>query len=54
MERAMAVGAYLQPKGVSASRISTKGLGGERPIKSNDTEAGRAANRRIEFEFRKE
>jgi len=32
--------------------MSTKCFGGERPIKSNDTEAGRAANRRIEFQKR--
>ena len=52
MERALAVGNYLQAKGVSGSRISAKGLGGEQPIKPNDTEANRAANRRIEFQFR--
>jgi outer membrane protein OmpA-like peptidoglycan-associated protein len=54
MERALAVSTYLQSKGVSSSRITTKGLGGERPIKPNDTEAGRAGNRRIEFQFRTE
>jgi OmpA-OmpF porin, OOP family len=54
LDRAKWVSAYLQSKGVSAARIQTKGFGRERHIKSNDTEAGRAANRRIEFEFRKE
>jgi len=54
LERAKAVSAYLQAKGVSAARMQTRGFGGERPIKSNDDEAGRAANRRIEFEIRKE
>jgi OmpA-OmpF porin, OOP family len=53
VERAKAVSAYLQGKGVNAARMETKGFGGEHPIKSNDTEAGRAANRRIEFELRK-
>jgi OOP family OmpA-OmpF porin len=52
-ERAQAVRAYLQSKGVNPARMTTKGLGGERPIKPNDTEAGRAANRRIEFEAKK-
>jgi outer membrane protein OmpA-like peptidoglycan-associated protein len=53
-ERAQAVSTYLQSKGVSAKRISTRGFGGERPVKSNETEAGRAANRRIEFALRRE
>ena len=52
-ERAQAVRAYLQLKGVHPARMSIKGFGGERPIKPNDTEAGRAANRRIEFRFNK-
>jgi outer membrane protein OmpA-like peptidoglycan-associated protein len=54
LERAKAVSAYLQGKGVNADRMQATGFGGERPIKSNDTDAGRAANRRIEFEFKKE
>jgi OmpA-OmpF porin, OOP family len=53
-ERAQVVSAYLQSKGVSSDRISARGFGGERPIKSNETDAGRAANRRIEFELRRE
>jgi OmpA-OmpF porin, OOP family len=52
-ERAQAVKAYLQLKGVNPGRMTIKGFGGERPIKPNDTEAGRAANRRIEFQFNK-
>jgi OOP family OmpA-OmpF porin len=53
-ERAMAVSDYLQKKGVVAARMQAEGFGGERPIKPNDTEAGRADNRRIEFVLRKE
>jgi len=36
-------------RGVSTSRISVSGRGEHEPIASNDTEAGRAANRRVEI-----
>ena len=39
----------LVSKGVSSSRISTKGFGISQPKLSNDTEKGRAANRRVEL-----
>ena len=48
-DRAKSVKDYLVSKGVSASRISTKGFGITQPKLSNDTEKGRAANRRVEF-----
>ena len=48
-DRAKSVKDYLVSKGVSASRISTKGFGIANPKLSNDTERGRAANRRVEF-----
>lgn len=48
-ERAMAVRDYLAARGVSASRISVSGRGSHEPVASNDTEAGRAANRRVEI-----
>ncbi|HXW59909.1 MAG TPA: OmpA family protein, partial [Myxococcota bacterium] len=35
--------------GINASRVSSVGVGGERPIASNKTEEGRALNRRIEI-----
>jgi outer membrane protein OmpA-like peptidoglycan-associated protein len=44
---------YLQGKRVNVTRMHTTGIGGERLIKTNDTQTGRAANRRIEFELRK-
>ncbi len=50
--RARAVYRYLIKKGISASRLRAKGYGSKRPIASNDTKAGRAQNRRIEFTVR--
>jgi outer membrane protein OmpA-like peptidoglycan-associated protein len=34
---------------VAAARLTTAGLGAAKPIDSNDTPAGRAQNRRVEF-----
>ncbi len=48
-ERALAVKKYLEEHGVEASRLETKGFGSSQPLDSNDTEAGRAKNRRVEF-----
>src|SRR5690606_25552658 len=36
--------------GVSPQRLTSIGLGSSNPIASNDTEAGRAMNRRVEIE----
>lgn len=47
--RAKAVYDYLLSKGINAQRLSFKGYGESIPIDSNDTEAGRANNRRTEF-----
>lgn len=47
--RADAVAAYLAGQGVARSRLSARGYGPDRPRMSNATEAGQAANRRIEF-----
>jgi OmpA-OmpF porin, OOP family len=49
--RANAVVKYLIDKGVSASRLEAQGFGAEKPIASNDTDAGRATNRRVEFKI---
>lgn len=46
--RASAAARFLTSEGVAARRIQTQGLGETEPIQSNDTEAGRAANRRVE------
>jgi OmpA-OmpF porin, OOP family len=49
LDRANAIKATLVGDGVAANRISTQGFGQERPLASNDTEQGRAQNRRIEL-----
>ena len=47
--RAASVAAYLRSQGVRADRIIEVGMGELRPIASNDTEAGRQQNRRVEL-----
>lgn len=47
--RANAVVNYLSSLGVARSRMNARGLGENEPIATNDTEAGRAQNRRVEF-----
>ena len=49
--RARAVMNYLIEKGIEAERLSSKGYGAVKPIQSNDTEDGRAKNRRTEIEI---
>lgn len=49
--RAQAVINYLISKGISATRLSAKGYGSSHPIAPNDTEEGRALNRRTELEI---
>jgi OOP family OmpA-OmpF porin len=48
--RARSVYNYLLDKGVLADRMSTIGYGKLRPKADNDTEEGRALNRRVEFQ----
>lgn len=49
LERAEAVRNYLLERGVAADRMAVEGQGDAQPIASNDTEAGRAQNRRTEI-----
>ena len=49
--RADAVVNYLVVKGVDKKRLSAKGYGQSKPVDSNNTDEGRALNRRTEFEI---
>ena len=49
VNRSQAVGSYLSSRGVASARIGVRGFGETQPIASNDTEAGRAQNRRVEI-----
>ncbi len=48
-KRAEAVEKYLENKGINADKIKGMGYGSDRPIADNKTPAGRAKNRRVEF-----
>jgi outer membrane protein OmpA-like peptidoglycan-associated protein len=49
VDRATSTRNYLTARGVSASRIEIEGRGSYQPIASNNTEEGRARNRRVEI-----
>lgn len=49
--RARSVGNYLAGRGVDQNRIITEGVGPDQPIASNDSDTGRAQNRRVELEI---
>lgn len=50
--RANSVASYLVQSGVDHNRIQARGFGERYPIASNDTETGRAQNRRVEISIR--
>jgi outer membrane protein OmpA-like peptidoglycan-associated protein len=49
LQRASAVTAYLAGRGIKRGRMTPIGMAEAHPIAPNDTEAGRARNRRIEI-----
>lgn len=53
-ERAEAVRTYLIKQGIAKGRLVAKGFGPDKPIASNDDDAGREQNRRVEFNILKQ
>jgi outer membrane protein OmpA-like peptidoglycan-associated protein len=49
VKRAKSVYKYLKSKDIEASRLTTRGFGEEAPKYTNETDEGRAQNRRVEF-----
>ena len=47
--RAKSVVDYLIARGIASNRLEFKGYGPQQPVASNETEAGRSQNRRVEF-----
>ena len=47
--RSQSVVDYLASQGIDGARLTARGYGEAKPIDSNDTEEGRANNRRVEF-----
>jgi outer membrane protein OmpA-like peptidoglycan-associated protein len=48
-QRAQAVANYLTSRGINGERMMITGAGSQYPVASNETEAGRAENRRVEI-----
>ena len=51
-KRAEAVCKFLQDQGITPDRLTPKGYGQTRPIAPNDTQAGKALNRRVMIEVK--
>ena len=49
LRRARSVVNYLTNNGIDASRLEIRGRGESNPVATNETKAGRAQNRRVEF-----
>lgn len=52
--RAASVRTWLIEHGIDSGRLESEGYGLTRPIDTNDTDEGRAANRRVEFKITEE
>jgi outer membrane protein OmpA-like peptidoglycan-associated protein len=52
VNRAQSVAGYLAQRGIAPQRLSADGRGATQPIADNNTDAGRAANRRVEIYLR--
>ncbi len=52
VNRAQSVTSFLAQEGVPPQRLSAQGVGETQPIADNNTEAGRAQNRRVEIYLR--
>jgi outer membrane protein OmpA-like peptidoglycan-associated protein len=52
--RAASVRAWLEQHEIAPGRLESEGYGLTKPIDTNDTDAGRAANRRVEFKITQE
>ncbi|HEX7908932.1 MAG TPA: OmpA family protein [Paraburkholderia sp.] len=52
VNRAESVTGYLGQRGIAPQRLSASGMGATQPIADNNTDAGRAANRRVEIYLR--
>lgn len=52
LNRANAVARYLRANGIAASRMESKGFGKRYPYTTNENEAGRDMNRRVEIEIK--
>jgi OOP family OmpA-OmpF porin len=52
--RAASVRTWLVEHGIESGRLESEGYGLTRPIQTNDTDEGRAANRRVEFRITEE
>ena len=53
LARAQAVQAWLVGNGIASTQLSAQGYGKTRPVADNDSDEGRARNRRVELACRK-
>jgi outer membrane protein OmpA-like peptidoglycan-associated protein len=49
--RAASVADYLSARGVQSARLGTRGFGETQPVADNESEEGKAANRRVEIKL---